>query len=54
MAKDAINLPAGFGGLLRYNEEYRSRFMIEPKHVILFVIFIILFVISLNIFFPIS
>jgi len=49
-----INMPAGFGGLMRYNEEYKSRFMLKPAHVIAFVILIILFVIILKTFWPIS
>ena len=53
MARDKISLPSGFGGLLRYDEEYRSRFMLKPGHVIAFIIGIILFVIILNVFFPI-
>jgi len=52
MAK--INMPAGFGGLMRCDEEYKSRFMLKPSHVIIFVILVIVFVAVLNIFFPIS
>ena len=51
---EKINMPAGFGGLLRYNEEYPSRLMLKPKHVIAFIISIILFVVFLNVFFPIA
>ncbi len=55
MAKDnTINMPGGFGGLMRYNEEYPSRFMLNPKHVIIFIILIILFVAGLKILFPIA
>ena len=45
---DKISMPAGFGGLMRYDEEYKSKFMIKPEYVIGFVIFIIVFVIILN------
>lgn len=38
-----INLPAGFGGLTRYNEEYDSKINLKPTHVIAFVILILLF-----------
>lgn len=36
-----INLPGGFGGLVRYNEEYDSLINLKPSHVILFIILII-------------
>jgi len=51
---DSINMPGGFGGLMRYNEEYNSKFKIKPSWVIIFIILIILLVIGLNIFFPIT
>ncbi|MBI2449714.1 preprotein translocase subunit Sec61beta [Candidatus Pacearchaeota archaeon] len=49
-----IYMPGGFGGLMRYNEEYKSRFMIDPKHVIIFIVAIIAFVLVLNLFFPVG
>ncbi len=51
---EKINMPAGFGGLMRYKEEYPSKFMLEPKHVVIFIILIIIFSAGLRIFFPIS
>jgi preprotein translocase subunit Sec61beta len=44
MAKQnqGINLPGGFGGLVNYKEEYESKFMLKPTHVIGFIIMIIL------------
>ena len=47
---DKISMTAGFGGLMRYDEEYKSKFMIKPEYVIGFVIIIIAFVIFLNSF----
>lgn len=47
---DKINLPGAFGGLMRYDEEYKSKFMLSPGHVIGFVIFIIVFVLALKLF----
>jgi preprotein translocase subunit Sec61beta len=42
MAKDnQIQMPGGFGGLVSYKEEYASKFMLKPTHVIGFIIFII-------------
>ncbi len=51
MAKNnTINMPAGFGGLTRYNEEYESRINLNPSHVILFILAIIFFRIGLAMF----
>jgi len=43
MADNRINMPSGFGGLMRFNEEYDSIFNLKPTHVIGFVIVIIAF-----------
>jgi preprotein translocase subunit Sec61beta len=51
MAKDnRIQMPAGFGGLMRYNEEYESKFNLTPTHVIGIIIAIVLFRIALTLF----
>jgi len=52
MAENKISMPGAFGGLMRYDEEYKSRFMLTPVQIIGFVIAIILLVIILKIFFP--
>ncbi len=49
-----ISTPSGFGGLMRYNEEYPSKFKLTPTHVIAFIISIIIFVVVLNVFFPVK
>lgn len=55
MAKDSgISMPGGFGGLMRYNEEYNSKLKIKPGWVIGFIILLVLFIIVLNIFWPIT
>lgn len=55
MAGDGkIHMPGGMGGLVRYDEEYKSRFMITPMQVVGFLIAIIVLVIALNVVFPIS
>lgn len=51
---NGINLPGGFGGLMRFNEEYESKIKFKPAHIIVFLILIVLFVIALNIFWPIK
>jgi len=55
MAKDnKIQMPGAFGGLMRYDSEYKSRFMMSPGHVIGFIILIILFVVGLKVFAPVG
>lgn len=54
MAEDKIQMPGVFGGLMRYDEEYTSKFMINPAHVIGFVVIIIVFALALKIFWPVT
>ena len=50
MADNAVNVPAGFGGLMRFKEEYASKFNLKPIHVIAFIILVIIFRILLGVF----
>lgn len=52
MADNKIQMPGAFGGLMRYDEEYKSRFMISPNQIIGFVVAIAVLVILLKVFFP--
>ncbi|MAG37950.1 hypothetical protein CMI45_00995 [Candidatus Pacearchaeota archaeon] len=53
MAKDnKIQMPGAFGGLMRYDEEYNSRFMMSPVAVIVFVVLIVILVLLLKVIFP--
>jgi preprotein translocase subunit Sec61beta len=53
MAGDGkISMPGSFGGLMRYDEEYKSKFMISPIHVVIFIAAILLFVIGLKLLWP--
>jgi preprotein translocase subunit Sec61beta len=53
MAKlGGIHMPSSYGGLMRYSEEYKSRLMLKPTHIIVFIILIVIFVAVLKIFFP--
>lgn len=54
MAEQKIQMPGVFGGLMRYDEEYSSRFMISPKAVIVFLAIMVLIVFALRIFLPVS
>ncbi len=51
MADNKIHMPAGFGGLMRFEEEYASKINLKPTYVIGFVILIIAFRVFLEIFF---
>jgi preprotein translocase subunit Sec61beta len=50
MADNSVNMPSGFGGLMRFKEEYSSIFNLKPIHVIAFIILIIVFRILLGVF----
>ena len=52
--QNQMQMPGVFGGLMRYDEEYASRFMISPIAIIGFIIAIIIIVLALKIFFPIA
>ena len=55
MAQDnKIHMPGAFGGLMRYDEEYNSRFMLSPIQVVGIIIGVIILIIGLKIFWPIS
>jgi len=44
-----VSLPAGFGGLTRFKEEYESKINLKPSHVIAFVVLIIIFRVVLGV-----
>lgn len=48
MADNSINMPSGFGGLVKFKEEYESKFNLKPVHVIVFVILIVAFRVALQ------
>ena len=43
MADTSISMPGGFGGLMRYSEEYDTKFSLKPTHVIAFIVLIMVF-----------
>ncbi len=44
MARDnKIQMPGGFGGLMRFSEEYKSKITLKPVHVIAFVLAVVAF-----------
>ena len=50
MAENKISIPSGFGGIMRYDQEYTSRFMLSPYHVVGFIVLVVLFVVGLKLF----
>ncbi len=48
MAKTSIQMPASSGGIMRYFNDYKSKFLIKPGHVILFAFILIFSVIILH------
>ena len=54
MAGEGIFMPSSSGGLMRYNEEFVSKFKLTPIQVIIFLIVIVVFIYVLKIFWPIS
>jgi len=50
--QNKISMPGSFGGLMRYDEEYKSKIMLSPAHVIGFIIAVLVFVLSLKVFWP--
>jgi preprotein translocase subunit Sec61beta len=47
---DGVNIPSGMGGLVKFKEEYESKFNLKPTHIIVFVILLVIFRIALGIF----
>ncbi len=47
---DSINVPSGFGGLVKFKEEYESKLNLKPMHVVIFIILIVVFRIALPFF----
>lgn len=53
MATDnKVSMPGVFGGLVRYDEEYKSRFMLSPAQVLAFIVVIVVFIVVMKIMWP--
>ena len=51
MAKDnKINMPSGMGGLVRYFDDYKSKFAIKPGHILVLIGLVIVLMVLLNTF----
>ena len=51
MAEEKIRMPASFGGLTRYFEDYKSKIVLKPEYVIVIIAIVILGEVALRIFF---
>ena len=51
MADNSVSMPAGFGGLMRYKEEYNSKLKFGPGVVVGMIIGVIVLVVGLRIWF---
>ena len=51
---DNIFMPSSGGGLMRYNDEYKSILMLKPTHVVIFILLILGLTAVLKLFFPVS
>ena len=49
-----MSMPGGFGGLVRFDEEYKSRFIMNPSALIVFFVLIIIFRLVPKIFWPVT
>ncbi|MDD5012281.1 MAG: preprotein translocase subunit Sec61beta [Candidatus Nanoarchaeia archaeon] len=47
---DGVNVPSGMGGLVKFKEEYESKFNLKPTHIVVFVILIVVFRVALGFF----
>ena len=54
MSENKIYTPGAFGGLMRYDSEYASKFMVTPTQVIGGIIVLIIFVLALKFLFPVT
>jgi len=48
MSQDKISMPSGQGGLMRYFDDYKSKFSIKPGHVVVLVVAVIVIIILLH------
>lgn len=45
---DRVSMPGSYGGLVRYYDEYKSKFQIKPAHVVALIIIVVVAEIALN------
>ena len=47
---EQLSVPASSGGLVRYFDEYKSRFQFKPEFVVLLIILVIAFEVAIRLF----
>ena len=50
MAYNPITTPSGMGGLMRFNEEYPSKFQISPEQVVIVIAAVIVIMTIIKLF----
>lgn len=50
--QNKMQMPGVFGGLMRYDEEYTSRFLLTPGQVVGGLVALVVFVLGLKFLFP--
>ncbi len=53
MAEQSGGVPSAFGGIVRYDSDYKSRLTISPVQVIVFLVLVMIFVLALKMFWPV-
>ena len=48
MAQERISMPSSMGGLIRYFDEYKSKFEIKPGYIIVLIVLVIVIEIMLH------
>ena len=54
MAEDKVRLPASYGGIMQYYDEYHSKISIQPIHVIILTIAVMILVVILHLSSPLG
>jgi len=50
MAKDRVQMPSSMGGIVRYFDEYKSKIEMQPGHVIVLILFIVVLILVLHMY----
>lgn len=54
MGDGKIQMPGSFGGLMRFDEEFESKFKMSPAAVIGFCVAVAVLIVALKIFMPVT
>lgn len=48
MAKNNVSMPSSGGGIVRYFDDYKSKFQLKPGHVVFLIVVILIFELILH------